>query len=57
MKTMLQGVALAIAFVVGYQIIDWFAGVTAPVVGPLVIVALIGSLIWALVKLSKWEAR
>lgn len=46
-----------IAFVVGYSIIDWLAGVTAPVVGPLFIVGLITALIWALVKVSKWEAR
>lgn len=50
----LGGVA---AFLAAYASVDWFAGVTAPVLGPLLIVALIGALIWALVKISKWEAR
>ena len=55
--TAFKTLAGAIIFLIAYGLVDWFAGVTAPVVGPLVIVALISSLIWALVKISKWEAR
>lgn len=40
-------------FVVLYCFIDWFAGVTAPVLGPIVLVGAIGALLRIVWKLSR----
>lgn len=42
-----------IAFLAVYGFTDWFAGVTAPVLGPAFLVGLIVLLIWTLYRLSK----
>lgn len=47
----------ALLFVVIYGFVDWFAGVTAPVLGPIVLLGLIVSLFWAMVRIWKWGQK
>lgn len=42
-----------IGFLAIYSFAGWVGGVTAPVLGPLFLAALIGACVWGLVKLSK----
>lgn len=49
----LAAIGGAVVFLVAYGAIEWFATVTAPVVGPLFLAALIITPIVLLVKLAK----
>ena len=42
-----------VGFLALYAFADWFGGVTAPVLGPALIVGLLVFLFWALYRLSK----
>lgn len=50
---LLAAIGGAVVFFIGYELLDWIATVTAPVVGPLFLAALIIAPIVLLVKLSK----
>jgi hypothetical protein len=49
-----KAILFTVGFVALYGFVEWFAGVTAPVLGPLAIVGLLVTLIWLMVRLYKW---
>lgn len=49
----LKTLGAAVAFIAVYGFVDWFAGVTAPVLGPIVITALMVFLFWLMVRIAK----
>lgn len=49
----LKGIVFAALFFVAYAIVDFVAGVTAPVLGPIVLVGAIGALFRIVWKLSR----
>lgn len=42
-----------LAFLFIYGLVDWLAGVTAPVLGPLLLAGIIAFLVWLMVRLAK----
>lgn len=50
---LVKGILLAVLFFVAYAIVDFVAGVTAPVLGPIVLVVAIGALLRIVWKLSR----
>lgn len=53
----IKAAGVAIAFIIVYGFVDWFAGVTAPVLGPIVLAGMIIGLFWAMFKIAKWGGR
>jgi hypothetical protein len=43
-----------IAFIMLFALVDWFATVTAPVLGPIFVIAMLVGLVWLMVRLIKW---
>jgi hypothetical protein len=49
----LKAILGAAAFLALYGLVDWLAGVTAPVLGPIVLTALLVAPIWLLVRIYR----
>lgn len=49
----LKTLGAVVVFIALYGFVDWFAGVTAPVLGPLVLAGMIIGLFWLLVRIYR----
>lgn len=49
----LKTISAVVGFVIVYCFVDWFCGVTAPVLGPVILASMILGLFWLLVRIYK----